>query len=86
MASRQPRQVAQPAQPIHEAEIYRLLERKVLEAGTIKLAANVLNVSPQLLSMVLHQTRAIGPKLLKRLGIRRTVKRTVSYEILAVSR
>lgn len=68
--------------PIHEAEIYRLLERKIAEAGTLTLAATVLGVSPQLLSAVLGQTRALGPKLLKKLGIRRTVKRVVSYELL----
>lgn len=83
MATRHPRQLARPNEttPIHEAEIYRLLERRIAEAGTLTLAASALGVSPQLLSAVLQQTRALGPKLLGQLGIRRTVKRVVSYEL-----
>lgn len=68
--------------PINQGEIYRMLERRIQEAGTLTLAATNLGISPQLLSAVLSQQRSLGPRLLKALGIRRTVTRHVSYELL----
>lgn len=70
---------AKPAVPINEAEIYRMLEARIQEVGTLTLAAQLLKVSPQLLSAVLSQKRALGPALLRGLGIKRVVTKTASY-------
>lgn len=75
---------AQPvAQPINKGEIYRRLERRIQQAGSLTLAARVMGISPQLLSAVLGEKRDVGPKLLKALGIRRKVQRVITYELEA---
>lgn len=72
----------QAATPIGETEILRNLERRIQEVGTLTATAEILKVSPQLLSAVLARKRGIGPVLLRSLGIRRTVRRVVSYELV----
>jgi hypothetical protein len=71
-----------PSTPIAETEILRNLERRIQEIGTLTAAAGILKVSPQLLSAVLSRKRGIGPALLRSLGIRRTVRRVVTYELV----
>lgn len=65
---------------IAHAEVCRRLEREIELQGSLRRAAAVLRVSPQYLSAVLAGDRAIGPKLLKPLKLRRTVVKTVTYE------
>lgn len=80
MAHRTPQQLA--AVPINQGEIFRILESRIQQAGTLTLAATNLGISPQLLSAVLNQQRQLGPRLLKALGIRRTVQKVVTYELV----
>ncbi len=81
-----PRHQARPGTPIHHAEVCRRLERSIAEAGSLTLAAQVMGVSPQLLSAVLAGNRAIGPKLLKALNLTRTVQKVVTYQVAAPTR
>ncbi len=54
--------------------------------GSLRRAAVALNVSPQLLSAVLSDERAIGPKLLKSLRLKRHITKTVTYTEVARAR
>ena len=65
--------------PVHPAEVRRLLERFVERAGSQRIAAQAFAVSPQYLSAVLAEQKEIGPSLLKKLGVQRTVSRTITY-------
>ena len=62
------------------AEVCRRLEREIELNGSLRRAAASLKISPQYLSAVLAGDRAIGPKLLKPLKLKRTIKKVVTYE------
>lgn len=65
---------------MQHAEVLRRIEREVELNGSLRRAAVMLSVSPQYLSAVLNDDRAIGPKLLKALKLRRRIVKTVTYE------
>ncbi len=65
---------------MHPAEVERKLRGFVEECGTQSLAADALGVSPQYLSKVLNGEKAIGPSILSKLSIRRTIRITTTYE------
>ena len=65
---------------IQHAEILRRLAREVELNGSLRRAAVMLGVSPQYLSAVLAGDRAVGPKLLKPLKLKRKVTKVVTYE------
>jgi transcriptional regulator with XRE-family HTH domain len=65
---------------MEHAEVIRRLRREVELTGSVRRVAGLLNVSPQYMSAVLNDERAIGPKLLKALKLRRRVVKTVTYE------
>lgn len=48
--------------------------------GSVRRVATVFGVSPSYVSAVLNEDRAVGPKLLKALRLRRTVTKVVTYE------
>ena len=56
------------------------LEKEIHLSGGLRLAAQALGISPQLLSAVMKKDRAVGPKLLRKLKLRRHVTRVVQYE------
>ena len=62
------------------AEVLRRLEREIELNGSLRRAAVSLNISPQYLSNIMADKRAIGPKLLKSLKLRRKVQKVVTYE------
>jgi hypothetical protein len=62
------------------AEVCRRLEREIELNGSLRRAAASLRISPQYLSAVLAGDRAIGPKLLKPLKLKRTIKKVITYE------
>lgn len=64
---------------IHPSEVMRKLRTFVEECGSQHLAASVFGVSPQYLSKVILGQREIGPRLLGKLHIRRTVRKVVTY-------
>ena len=65
---------------IQHAEVCRRLEREITLNGSLRRAAVMLGVSPQYLSAVLSGDRAIGPKLLRPLKLRRKIVKTITYE------
>lgn len=65
---------------MEHAEVIRRLRREVELTGSVRRVAGLFNVSPQYVSAVLNAERAIGPKLLKALKLRRRVVKTVTYE------
>lgn len=65
---------------MEHAEVLRRLEREIELTGSVRRAATLFEVSPSYISAVLHDARAIGPKLLKALGLRRRVVKVVTYE------
>ncbi len=66
---------------IEREEILRRLERAVQMYGTLTRAAEQYGISPTYLSAVLRGERNIGHKLLRVLKIRRTVVKTILYEV-----
>lgn len=60
-----------PAKPLREWEALELLERECSRYKTQKEAAEAFGVSPQHLSDVLNERRAITPKLALGLGYER---------------
>ena len=58
----------------------RRLEREIELQGSLRRAAVTLKVSPQYLSAVLGSARAVGPKLLRVLKLKRKIVKTVTYE------
>jgi hypothetical protein len=64
---------------MQHAEVIRTLEREIELNGSMRRTAEALRVSPQLLSSVLAGKRGVGPKLCRRLKLRRIVKKTVTY-------
>lgn len=69
---------------MEHAEVCRKLEREIELQGSLRRAALFLRVSPQYLSAVLDSKRAIGPKLLRALKLRRTVRKVYTYEPVKV--
>ena len=67
-------------------QLCRRLEREIELDGTLTQAAKVFGVSAAMLSLVLRSKRGIGPKMLKRLGLRKHVTKTVMYEELPKNR
>lgn len=65
---------------MQHVEVLRRLEREIELQGSLRRAAVYLRISPQYLSAVLNEERAIGPKLLKVLKLRRKVTKIVTYE------
>ena len=65
---------------MEHAEVLRRLRREVELTGSVRRVAVLFGVSPQYVSAVLNDQRAIGPKLLKALKLRRRVVKTVTYE------
>jgi hypothetical protein len=65
---------------LQHAEVLRKLEEEIDLNGSLRRAASSLRISPQYLSAVLAGDRAIGPKLLRSLKLRRIVRKTVTYE------
>ena len=61
-------------------QVCQQIEWRIRQAGSLRLAADTYKVSPQYLSAVLLKQRAIGPKLLRALKLRRKVIKTVTYE------
>ena len=66
---------------MQHAEVLRKLEREIDLNGSLRRAANTLQISPQYLSAVLSGDRSVGPKLLRALKLRRVVTKTVTYEV-----
>lgn len=56
---------------IQLAEIFRKLEQRIQEAGSLNTAAAVMGISPQYLSNVLKGNRAPGEGILRNLGVRK---------------
>ncbi len=65
---------------MQHAELLRRLEREIELCGSLRRCAVALGVSPQYLSAVLTGERAVGPKLLRSLKLKRTVVKVVTYE------
>ena len=65
---------------MEHAEVIRRLRREVELTGSVRRTAALFNVSPQYVSAVLNDERAIGPKLLKALKLRRRVVKVITYE------
>lgn len=63
-------------------QICRRLEREIELDGTLTQAARVFGVSPATLSLILRSKRGIGPKILRKLGLRKRTVKTVTYEEL----
>lgn len=61
-------------------EVLRRLEREIELNGSLRKAAAALAISPQYLSAVLAGHRAVGPRLLKVLKLRRKIEKTFTYE------
>jgi hypothetical protein len=64
---------------IEHAEVCRRLEHEIELNGSLTRAARYLGISPQYLSAVLGGSRAIGPKLLRSMKLRRKVVKVVTY-------
>ena len=60
-------------------ELCKRLERTIELNGTLTHAAKVFGVSPATLSLILREKRGIGPKILKRLGLKKHTERIVTY-------
>lgn len=65
---------------MEHAEVLRRLEREIELTGSVRRVATLFQVSPSYISAVLNDARAVGPKLLKALGLRKRVMKTVTYE------
>ncbi len=65
---------------MEHAEVLRRLGREIELNGSMRRTATVFRVSPQYLSAVLSGERAIGPKLLKSMRLKRRIVKTVTYE------
>jgi AraC-like DNA-binding protein len=65
---------------VEHPEVLRRLEREIELHGSLRRAATFLHISPQYLSAVLAGERAIGPKLLRPLKLRRKIVKVVTYE------
>jgi len=66
---------------MQHAEVRRRLERVIeLNGGSLRRAADDLQVSPQYLSYVLAGRRGIGPRLLHSLKLRRRIEKVVTYQ------
>lgn len=65
---------------LSHAQVCQRVEFKIQQDGSLRLAARAFRVSPQYLSAVLLGQRAIGPKLLKALKLKRKIQKTVTYE------
>lgn len=63
-------------------EICQRLEREIQLDGTLTQAAKVFGVSPATLSLILRSKRGVGPKILRKLGLRKRVQKVVTYEVL----
>lgn len=62
------------------SEVCRRIERDIVLQGSLRRTASAYRVSPQYLSAALAGERAIGPKLLRALKLRRKVVKTITYE------
>lgn len=71
---------------MEHAEVLRRLEREVELVGSVRRVASVFKVSPSYISAVLNDERAVGPKLLKAMRLRRKVVKVVTYEEVARAR
>lgn len=65
---------------MEHAEVLRRLEREIELTGSVRRVATLFGVSPSYISAVRLNCRAVGPKLLKALGLRRRVIKSVVYE------
>lgn len=61
-----------------DAQVKRVLQQRIKQAGDQRAAALRLGVSPSYLGDVLRGRRAPGPKILEALGLRR---RRLGYEV-----
>lgn len=68
--------------PLTEAAVLRRLQSEVEQCGNIARAADFLGITRQCLLMTLRGRRHVGPKLMKRLGLRRTRYVFYRYEDL----
>lgn len=65
---------------ITHQQVCQKIEREIELVGSLRKTATQLGVSAQYLGNVLAGNRGIGPKLLKALGLRRSVTKIVTYE------
>lgn len=64
---------------VHESEVMRKLKTFVGECGSQSMAASALQVTPQYLSLVLLGKRNIGPSILSKLKIKRSIRQVITY-------
>jgi hypothetical protein len=65
---------------VEHAEVCRRIERTIELQGSLRRAAASFRISPQYLSAALAGERAIGPKLLRALKLRKKVVKVITYE------
>lgn len=71
--------MASSGSPLTLEDIYRKLELRIDLAGSLRKAALEMGMSPAAISLVLQGKRNPGPRLLAQLGLRRIIRRSVTY-------